>query len=110
MIEFTEKDIWLSQRYLNEDSVKLNKSNYNLEAKFDYWNKKAFDGQLPKVDLKWNRSKKIMGVCKAWISGSDNTMGGHTIEISNAWDRTEERFDAVLVHEMTHLFFVWFVF
>lgn len=99
---------------------------YNLEAKYRQFNAAYFGGELPAIPLKWGKLTTVGGRVNyriEWPNGKPNPrlvrlgyrseyhgavvlMDSITLTLSNAFARTEEQFDGILLHEMTH---VWFV-
>lgn len=77
--------------------------NIDLNAKYRYWNDKAFDGLLPIIPVVWMKSKRIGGS----VHGTYNRMTGVTIstkmDISEYLVTDEEKLDAVMLHEMVHV-------
>ena len=81
-------------------------SKYSLEKRFDYWNKKLFGNKLPKPILKMatisaagvmitvsDRRTKILANPENWV-----------LKVNPKGKRTMEGWDAILIHEMIHLF------
>ena len=65
---------------------------------FEEFNKKVFDGKLPKVPIKFNNTYRQLG---QFYWGPTRGMG---IKISLFYDRTEEQYRNCLLHEMCHLY------
>ena len=86
----------------DEPLMEANGSNYDLKARFAYWNKKLFNDKLPEVPIKWCRSRSHSGICKSDIR--NGVFENHSIEISNLYDREESGYDQIMIHEMIHLF------
>jgi hypothetical protein len=94
---------------------------YDLDAKFAHFNRLCFGGALPKVPVKFAVLKGSAGVakCKFRQPGATKSMsraqrralpafladGSLSIVLDRTYLRTEEEIDAILVHEMIH---VWF--
>lgn len=95
----------LAEGFAFDDDLleEANGSGYDLKARFDHWNKLAFGGSLPEVPLKWCKSRRYSGMCKYYIR--NGVIERPSIEISNLYDRDEAGFDAIMLHEMIHLFF-----
>jgi hypothetical protein len=84
--------------------------NYDLKAKYDFFNKELFDDQLPQTtefDLRW--SKKTTGnsggSCTAVFNRVTNFIKVKEIELSALWRHAavaENEIDGILVHEMIH--------
>ena len=65
---------------------------------FEEFNKKVFDGKLPKVPIKFNNTYRQLG---QFYWGPTRGIG---IKISLFYDRTEEQYRNCLLHEMCHLY------
>jgi predicted SprT family Zn-dependent metalloprotease len=65
---------------------------------FEEFNKKVFDGKLPKVPIKFNNTYRQLG---QFYWGPTRGIG---IKISLFYDRTEELYRNCLLHEMCHLY------
>jgi hypothetical protein len=109
-----------------EEITEGSKPNYNLQAKYDEFNTKFFNGELPKIPLVWRVMKNVGGHVKyslirkgpppdprmvraGLVSKYKNTelkQDSMKLTMSSTQMKTEEQFDGVLLHEMVH---VWFV-
>lgn len=94
-------DIFMANDILEEANITYEE--YDLQEKFDDFNKKYFDNKLPKVPLSWDRSKAHTGICRFMIKREDQSIYGQTISLSKLFKRDELTFDKILIHEMIHL-------
>jgi hypothetical protein len=98
---------------------------YNLKARYDEFNQKFFNNELPEIPLKFGTLKNSGGVVKFKVSrvgpkptartiryglNTPNTTttlipGTLTMVISDAYQRSEAEFDGLLLHEMIHVYF-----
>lgn len=88
---------------------------YNLKAKYAKFNTAYFNGQLPDIPLRFANLKGVGGVANAKIirtgpkskyrSNVELVPGSVEIVLSSKFRRTEEELDAVLLHEMIHVYF-----
>lgn len=96
------------ESYLNESIW----SGIDLQKEFDDINKKAFDGEVEPIQLKFVHQKGAGG--RLYSTGTRTTMGGrkvgelrdetpHYIAISTYYDKTYAEFRDTLAHEMIHL-------
>lgn len=82
---------------------------YDLDKKYDHFNQILFNNELPKIPIKWNKSKRVSGVVKARA----NVVQGRKVlvpdsmvmEISDLFKRSEQDLDAILIHEMIHVYY-----
>jgi hypothetical protein len=90
---------------------------YDLKEKYAYFNRKCFGGELPTIPLKFGVLKKYGGFVKfaahSQVRNGKKVPGTKTlvpnsmsIVISSTYSRSEEEIDAILLHEMIH---VWFI-
>lgn len=86
---------------------------YDLKGKYDFWNRKAFGGELPRVPLGWIRSKKVGGQVSASAKITDPVTYRITgkaditvkkLVLSNFLVGAEDRLDALMLHEMIHVY------
>jgi len=75
----------------------------NLQSEYDQWNRKIFGGKLPKVPLKWSRSKSTGGKMKARRPDRMSPWVVTVVEISDFNENTYEEFAGILIHEMIHV-------
>ena len=88
--------------------------NYNIKAKYRYWNSKGFGGELPSVSMGWTRSKtvggRVTGTAKVEnrllynLTGEGAKITIKKLELSNFLARDEEFLDSILLHEMVHVY------
>jgi hypothetical protein len=93
---------------------------YDLQGKFDHYNRVCFDGELPKMPLRFASLKGLGGHCtcrfvvdpkmaKAPKSmrtiGANIIPGSISITLDKKYMRDEQQFDALLIHEMVHAWF-----
>jgi hypothetical protein len=99
--------------YLTE-SLELNEAQlkYDIEKKYQYYNKLLFDGKLPSnFKMRFSRTKKAGGavLTNYWTTGRGRYKKVTRYEIdelylSTFYLRTEEQLDSILVHEMIHVY------
>ena len=98
---------------------------YDLQARYDHFNRAYFDGELPKIPLKFAALKGKGGIVQYAIVrtgpapnprmvrlGYANKYQGFVAKpetirmtINNAYARTNEAIDGILLHEMIHVYF-----
>ena len=81
----------------------------DLYAEFNYFNAKLFNNELPSVPVKFNgRMKKSGGTCKYKRTILTNIYidGTATISIASSYQNDRKAVQAILIHEMIHLYFV----
>lgn len=100
---------------INEKETEfINIKKYNLEKRFDYWNKKLFDNRLPKLDFIGFRSLKSKN-SSGINSGKVEYQYGSKTKYTRIWDTkilldnnikyTQKTLDQILIHEMIHWHF-----
>lgn len=99
-VEITERLLKL-EKFNEEKFVKH--SSYKLQSKFDKFNKELFDGNLPQIKLTFKSHKGKSGTCRASYLKSDRILQPEEITMEKRFERSEEGFDTILVHEMIHL-------
>lgn len=77
---------------------------YDLNSRYDYWNAKVFDGQLPRVQLRWATLKSVTGKIVAQMNRMTGEVTIQHITISDTYKRSDEKLDSVLLHEMCHAY------
>jgi hypothetical protein len=104
-------------------------SEYDLKQRYTDYNRELFSGQLPDIKIDWATLKsaggrvlyKIMAgarpYAKSPVSGEDVIEGTHKgrkafmipgslkMQISNLYKRSDQALDALLLHEMIHVYF-----
>jgi hypothetical protein len=98
-------------------SPEIKPNQYNLKAKFDYYNRMCFNGELPHLPVSFRKLKRKSGMCKCKFSVPPQYLrqpkrvqlrnavlldGSVSITINSAYLRTEAEFDGILIHEMIH--------
>lgn len=89
-------------------------NNYDLQQKFDHYNTLLFNGEIPTVELRWSALKTVGGCCEYRFLRGNNPRNKYDgaklipnsmrITISNLFERMEEEFDGILIHEMIHAY------
>lgn len=87
---------------LARDIEVADRTNFDLEKAYKKWNRELFDNDLPRVKLRWNKSKRMAGVAKA-KRAADGSWQPVEIAISDFHESTAEEIHAILVHEMIHV-------
>jgi hypothetical protein len=83
---------------------------YNLQAKYDEFNRFYFNNELPKIPLGFASLKSVGGrVIYQWkkhtYDGHSALVGGSMkLQLSSRWVRTSENLDGILLHEMIHVY------
>lgn len=87
---------------------------YDLKIKFDHYNTLLFNDEIQSVELRWSALKSVGGCCEyRFLRGNNprNKFDGAKlipnsmrITISNLFERSEEEFDGILIHEMIHAY------
>lgn len=93
-------------QYLDEEIIRF--SDYNLNQKFHHFNQLIFGGKLPHPTLTWDTRMKGASGQTTWTHNSSTGVmnpGTLKVAISAMYKTTEERLDAILVHEMIHVYF-----
>lgn len=103
--------------------------NYDIQAKYDDFNRKYFGGKLPRIPVEFAPLKGIGGVVKyrAKYNGPVRTVKGRLVkaaprsqihkyqtfvpgsmvlQLSNLFKRNPEDLDGILLHEMIHVHFI----
>lgn len=97
--------------------------NYDLQAKYAYFNKLLFDGKLPTIPIKWARlggdvraTTKAVRPAPAPLRvrvGLEDRKAHHDLipgtlrmRISDLYRRSELALDQILIHEMIHVYLV----
>lgn len=100
---------------------------YNLEAKYRHYNQTLFSGQLPEIPISWATMKNVGGKVTYQIrreagvpkpdprmvrfglakkhDGAQLVPGSLKMQISDLYKRSEIALDAILLHEMIHVYF-----
>ena len=93
----------LEEVYIGHTASKLMCA-YDLNSRYDYWNAKVFDGQLPRVQLRWATLKSVTGKIVAQMNRQTGEITIRHITISDTYKRSDEKLDSVLLHEMCHAY------
>lgn len=79
---------------------------YDLKGKYDAFNARLFDGKLPTYLVPvWASLKDRGGDTRFQYQGSQVEPGTLRVRISSLYERPEQAFDSVLIHEMIHVYF-----
>jgi len=105
-----DKFVTLIKEAISDDveSRHIEFADYNLEAKYKDFNQKYFGNNLPNIPVVWARLKGVGGVTRAMTLGGGYVLKPDSlyIQISNILNRSELSLDAVLIHEMIHVYFI----
>ena len=83
------------------------KHGYDLIARFHYWNEKLFNNVIPLPEVvKWISSREVGGSVKYKILKRNGQYIDIELHLTGNIKRTEQGFDKLLIHEMTHLWFL----
>lgn len=95
---------------------------YDLQARYDHYNALLFGGELPRIPIRWANIKAggevririrgrrpdprlvRMGVVGRY-HGMEVVEGSHQMLISRLFKRSERGLDAIMLHEMIHVYF-----
>jgi len=86
----------------------ISNTQYPLEERYKFFNQRLFHNGLPDVKLSWLNDKNQSGITRAKTTSSGERQlipGSITIELSSLFKRSMEVFDAILIHEMIHVYF-----
>lgn len=88
---------------LNEDV-----STYDPKAKYDEFNRLYFDGVLPDIPIEFASLKGVGAVVLCRILHATKALepGSLRMRISNKFKKTEAQLDALLLHEMIHVYLI----
>lgn len=78
-----------------------------VERKFDEFDRKIFNGRLPRIPLLMTDARTYRGICESRIVRNSDGSKTHTdfkIRISRAFDLPEMEIEDVIIHEMIHYF------
>jgi tRNA-specific adenosine deaminase 1 len=75
---------------------------FNLKATYDKFNRQYFNNELPRITLKWGRSKRWGGLASGRRGPSGDILPVK-ITISDFLSMDEERFLGIMLHEMIHI-------
>ena len=99
---------------------------YNLQKKYDHYNALLFGGELPTIPIEFAKLKSMGGVVHCVVvmdpqnmpnprlvrmglqdkyQGAKIEEGTHRMQISNVFKKSEQGLDAILIHEMIHVYF-----
>ena len=84
---------------------------YDLQAKYDLFNSKYFEGKLPRiplefVDLPKGTSAQVIGRTTGVGRGKRLIPDSLRLQVSTKWKRSDEALDGLLLHEMIHVYFM----
>jgi hypothetical protein len=92
--------------------MRRNPVTYDANARYDHFNTVAFQNVLPKVPVTFKKLKSVGG--RAYGKFGPDSNGNVSvipsslrIDLDTSFARTDEQFDALLVHEMLHIYFFW---
>jgi len=99
---------------------------YDLQKKYDHYNALLFGGELPTIPIEFAKLKSVGGVVHCSVVMDPHNMpnprlvrmgiqdkyhgakikeGTHRMQISNLFKKSEQGLDAILIHEMIHVYF-----
>lgn len=91
---------------------------YPAKARYDYYNRTLFDGKLPEIPIQFKNLKTVGGKVDARVKFHPNAPrwnkyrgavlipGSMVMTLSARFLRTYEQQDAILIHEMIHVYFL----
>lgn len=81
-----------------------NRKTVNIQQEYDGWNRKVWGGDLPRIPVKWSRSKTLGGrVVTRGLKHDPSTWEVKLLEVSDFTESTYEEFLGILLHEMIHV-------
>jgi hypothetical protein len=90
---------------------------YDLQGRYDTFNRAYFDGALPTIPLQFADLKSVGGAVKAKIkrigpasrfnkyANCEIVPGSMILQLSSRFKRSAATLDAILLHEMIHVYF-----
>jgi len=75
----------------------------NLQQEYDKYNNLFFDGELPRIELKWTKSRDVMGKVQCLVSRLTGEFKLVFLGLSVFFEMNYRTFKNVLVHEMIHV-------
>lgn len=75
-----------------------------VEKRYNEFNKKYFDGELPEVPVTLSKTKNAAGTYRYTYSFDLDKVISHTLCVSVFMQRSEEAFCNTLLHEMIHVY------
>jgi hypothetical protein len=80
------------------------KHGYDIVARFEHWNKELFNNEIPLPSVvKWVSSRTSGGKVTYKVIRRDGTYFDIELHLTGNLKRSEQGFDKLLIHEMTHL-------
>lgn len=76
----------------------INPAQTDMQADYDMLNKKMFDGELPRVPLRWMSTKNVVG-----LMSYDEDRKIRDVGISTYYKLNRQQYLDVLAHEMIHV-------
>jgi len=122
--EMIKNITYVPPKRINEDLI--SPETYKLQQKYDEFNRKFFNNELPKIPIRFAKLKTVGGEVKytvvrpaGWVAPNptlvrigkvDKYAGASvknmTMTISSMYMRDEESLDKILLHEMIHTYMV----
>lgn len=99
--EEIEEIIISEEEYNPDDIVDFNK--IDLRKEFNRLNELLFNGEVPKVPLKWSKRKKALGHVRSRIDKRERKIYSVELWISTFFSVTYKTFLNTLAHEMIHV-------
>lgn len=111
------------RQWLESDEEAVDFSAYDLQKKYDHYNQLLFGGELPQIPIKWATLKGVGGEVRIKVKGippnprmvraglvdkyhgMEVVPGSHMMLISNLFKKSERGLDAIMIHEMIHVYF-----
>jgi hypothetical protein len=95
-------------KFINEapdhaDDEIVGKQNIDLQHEYDKLNQQLFDGALPRVPLKWDNSKRRLGVVTSARNKFTGEMKISSLGMSAFYKTNYRQFKNTLAHEMIHV-------
>lgn len=92
--------------FLNEmlgDDEIANKTNIDLYEEYNRTNKELFNNQLPEVPMKWDNTRRRLGVVKSQRNAITGEARVISLGISVFYNSSYKQFKDTLAHEMIHV-------
>jgi len=87
--------------FIRQLLIESSSPDFNLQKEYDRLNILLFDGELPQIPLKWNRSLRRAGAVH--FIRIKREIEIKYMVISNVYDFSFKQLESILIHEMIHV-------
>lgn len=94
---------FISETFEHTDDELVGRQNINLQQEYDKLNQLLFEGKLPRVPLKWDNSKRRLGVVNSMRNRFTGEMKVIGLGMSGFYKINYRKFKDTLAHEMIHV-------